>query len=283
MRGNDTDADGGTGERTIDRRTALQAVGTGGAAAVGLTAFSGTAAAGNCLELTKADAPEGFPVITEEFDAYGDVPYGADPLTIFVHGWQAELGGDAWGQSYLCRQALGDAGYDEPVVGFKYWANNFWWPDAKDDAHDAGSQLAELIQWWDDEHGPEEIRIICHSLGGHVSLQCLDDLQEDGDSVASLSLLGAAVDADSVTEGGDWYDAARDGADQVDNFYSADDGVLEYIYSIGEFGDEALGEESADGTPPATLSEFDVTDTIGDHCEYFQPDTGCMDAVADQF
>ena len=283
VRGHDRDTDGGTGDRTTTRRAALKALGTGGAAAVGLTAVSGTAAAGNCLELTKQDAPDDFPIVTEYFDGYGDLPLGSDPLTIFVHGWQAELGGDAWGQSYLCQQALRDNGYDDPVIGFKYWANNFWWPDAIDDAHDAGSKLARFIQWYDDEYAPDEIRVIAHSLGGHVTLRCLDDLQADGDSITSLSLLGAAVDVDIVAQGNERYDAVRDGADQVDNFYSAEDDVLEYIYSIGEFGDEALGEQGVSGTAPGNYDEFDVTGSIGDHCEYFQPDTGCVGDVVDEF
>jgi hypothetical protein len=273
----------GNRERTIDRRSVLKGATTGAVALTGTDAFSGSASAGNCLELTQQDAPDDFPIVTDDWDFYGDFPWGADPFTIFVHGWQAELGGDAWGQSYLARQGLRDAGYDEPVVGFKYDANNFWWPSAKDDAEDAGEMLADFIQWYRGYYPDTTVRIICHSLGGHCSLTALDELQQDGDSITSLSLLGAAVDADSVTGGGDYYDAVRDGTDDVYNYYSNRDTVLESIYSIGEFGDEALGEESADGSEPENYADHDVTDAVADHCEYFQPDTGCMDDVVDQF
>ncbi|MFB6189415.1 MAG: hypothetical protein ABEI57_05995 [Halapricum sp.] len=275
--------DEGNRERTIDRRSVLKGTATGAAALTGTAAFSGTAAAGACLELTQADAPDDFPIVTEDYDFYGNFPWGADPLTFFVHGWQAELGGDAWGQSYLCRQALHDNGYDEPVVGFKYESNNFWWPDAKDDAHDAGHALANLIQWYQGYYPDTDIRVICHSLGGHASLQCLNDLEEDGDSITSLSLLGAAVDAGSVTSGGTWYDGVRNGADDVYNYYSNSDAILDDIYSIGEFGDEALGEDGAAGDAPRNYDDDNVTDKVSNHCEYFQPDIGCMGDVADDF
>lgn len=275
-------SEGGIGEQPIDRRQVLKGATTGGVALTGLTAFSGSASAGNCLELTAQDAPDDFPIIDENYDYYGDVPWSADRITMFVHGWQAELGGDAWGQSYLCRQALRDNGHTDPVIGFKYWANNVWWPSAIDDAHDAGHKLARWIQWFQDNYGTE-FRIIGHSLGGHTTLQCLNDLQADGDSVKSLSLVGPAVDTDSVSWGGNWDDGVANGADRVANFHSQSDDILEYIYTIGEFGDQALGEQGADGSTPGNYSDVNVTDQIGDHCEYFQPNIGCIDSVVRRF
>jgi len=281
--GNHNDADGGSDKRTIDRRSVLKGAATGSAALTGAAAFSGTASAGSCLELVASDAPTDFPVVTEYGNEYGAIPEGPNELVVFVHGWQAELGGDAWGQSYTTQMALEAAGFGGEVMGFKYWANNFWWPAAKDDAEDAGGALAAWLQSYMNDYPGTTVRLVAHSLGSRASLKALDELQADGDSVTSLSLLGAAVDADSVTGGGTWEDAVRNGADDVHNFYSNADGILEYIYSIGEFGDEALGEESADGSTPGNVGETDVTDDIDDHCEYFQPDTGCIDDVVAEF
>jgi hypothetical protein len=142
--------------------------------------------------------------------------------------------------------------------------------------------LANFIQWYQGYFPDVTIRIICHSLGGHCSLTALDELQQDGDSITSLSLLGAAVDAESVTGGGDYYDAVREGADDVYNYYSNSDVILEDIYSIGEFGDEALGEESATGDEADNYEDVDVS-YVDDHCEYFQPSGGCMGDVEDDF
>jgi pimeloyl-ACP methyl ester carboxylesterase len=259
----------------------LRGTAAGGAALTGLTAFSGSAAAGSCLELTKQDAPPDFPIIDENYDYYGSVPWNANEITIFVHGWQAELGGDAWGQSYLCKQALDNQRYGGRVIGFKYWASNVWWPTAKDDAHDAGRALANWVDWFVGRG--TSIRLIGHSLGGHTTLQCLKSLQNKSSSVRSLSLVGPAVDTDSVAWGGTWADGVANSAGRVDNFHSRSDNVLEYIYSIGEFGDQALGEEGADGSTPWNYSDVDVTQKIGDHCEYFQPGNGCIDDVAARF
>jgi hypothetical protein len=56
----------------------LRGTAAGGAALTGLTAFSGSAAAGSCLELTKQDAPPDFPIIDENYDYYGSVPWNAN-------------------------------------------------------------------------------------------------------------------------------------------------------------------------------------------------------------
>jgi pimeloyl-ACP methyl ester carboxylesterase len=264
----------------------LQGAATGAVALTGATAVTGSASAGSCVALTASDAPDDFPMI-EDGSTSGDFPDTPDELTIFVHGWFEELGGDATGQSYLTSLALEEAGYDGEVVGFEYDGNNPWWWEAKDDAEDGGRELADWLVGYMDDNPDTTVRIVCHSLGGRASLTCLDELQSRGESVTSLSLLGAAVDADSVVEGwwsdGDFYDAVAEGADDVYNYRSDSDGILEYIYSIGEFGDEALGEEGADGDTPGNYEDVDVTDAVDDHCEYFQPNTGCIERVAEEF
>ncbi|MFB6180235.1 MAG: twin-arginine translocation signal domain-containing protein [Halorientalis sp.] len=279
-------AEGGDSERTINRRDVLKGTATGAVALTGVTAFSGSASAGSCLGLNGTDVPDGFPMI-EDGSTSGNFPSGTDELLIFVHGWMEELSGDAIGQAYTCKLALDKVGYNGDVVGYKYPSNNPWWWEAKDTAEEYGRQFAHWLHDYMDEHPGTTVRLVCHSLGAHTSLACLDELQQHGASVTSLSLTGAAVDSDSVTEGwwsnGKFYDAVENGADEVDNYHSGDDGVLEYIYTIGEFGDEALGDEGADGSAPGNYQDHDVTASVADHCEYFQPDTGCMDRVLDQF
>ncbi|WP_136716585.1 DUF726 domain-containing protein [Halorientalis salina] len=278
--------DSGDGERTVDRRDVLQGAATGAVALTGVTAFSGSASAGTCLKLNASDAPDGFPMI-EDGSTSGDFPWGTDELLVFVHGWQEELSGDATGQAYTCKMALDETSYGGDVVGFKYPSNNPWWWSAKDTAEEHGRELADWLRDYMSDHPGTTVRLVCHSLGARASLACLDELQSTGDSVTSLSLLGAAVDGDSITEGwwsdGEFYDAVANGAEQVDNFHSGSDAVLEYIYSIGEFGSQALGDDGADGTAPGDYDDVDVTDSVADHCEYFQPGNGCMDQVVDQF
>lgn len=279
-------SDGGARDRTVNRRDVLQGAATGAAALTGVTAFSGSASAGTCLGLNATDAPDNFPMI-EDGQTSGNFPWGTDELVIFVHGWQEELSGDATGQAYTCKLALDETSYSGDVVGFKYPSNNPWWWAAKDTAEEHGRELADWLRSYMASHPGTTVRLVCHSLGARASLACLDDLQSTGDSVASLSLLGAAVDDDSVTEGwwsnGEFYDAVRNGADQVDNFHSYSDAVLEYIYSIGEFGSQALGDEGADGSAPGDYQDHNVSNAVSDHCEYFQPGNGCMDQVASEF
>jgi len=286
----DSPVDGGYREQTIDRRSVLKGAATGAVALTGATAVTGTASAGSCVSLTAADTPDDFPMI-ENGETRGDFPQGPDELLIFVHGWFEELGGDATGQAYLTKQALDAAGYGGEVVGFQYRGNNPWWWEAKDDAEEDGRAFADWLVGYTSDHPDTTIRLVCHSLGGRASLACLDELQSRGESVTSLSLLGPAVDADSVTitetwystEEGPWYDAADNGADNVYNYKSNDDNILEYIYSIGEFGDQALGEEGADGDAPDNYQDVDVTSQISDHCQYFQPGDGCIGSVVDDF
>lgn len=275
-------SDGGNRTRVMDRRSVLRGALASGAALTGLTAFAGSASAGSCLELTASDAPDDFPMV-EDGETRGDFPQGADELVIFVHGWFEELGGDAIGQAYTTKLALDDTDYDGQVAGFEYDGNDPWWWSAKDDAERDGRAFADWLRDYQSDNPDTDVRLVAHSLGSRASLACLDELQQTDDAVTSLSLLGAAVDADSVTSGGTWEDAVRDGADDVYNFHSDDDAILEYIYTIGEFGDQALGEESADGDPPDNYQDVDVTDQIDDHCEYFQPDIGCMDQVVEEF
>ncbi|MFD1587860.1 lipase family alpha/beta hydrolase [Halorientalis brevis] len=276
------DSGGENEDSTVSRRDVLRRAAIGAAALTGVAAVVGGTEAKSCLSLAGTDAPDDFPMI-EHGSTSGDFPAAPDELTIFVHGWFERLGGDATGQSYLAKQALRDAEYTGAVAGFEYDGNDPWWWAAKDDAEADGRTFADWLTTYQSQHPATDVHVICHSLGGRASLACLDELQRDDARVTSLSLLGAAVDAGSVTEGagetGDWYDAVADGADDVYNYHSANDGILEYVYSVGEFGDEALGEEGADGTPPDNFTDVDVTDQIDDHCEYFQPDVGCLGDV----
>lgn len=290
----DSEDHGGSGaqrDRTLDRRTVLKGAATGAVAATGFTAFSGTASAGSCIDLSDTDPPGDFPMI-ENGGTHGDFPSAPDEMTIFVHGWMEKLSGTAKGQAYVASEALTGQGYSHPVVGYKHDSNDPRWGEAKDTAEAEGADLADWLDSYMDAHPETDIRLVCHSLGARVSLKCLDVLRQRGKEVRSLSLLGAAVDSESVAEGGRWYEAASHGASYVYNFYSYDDGVLAYIYEIGDTLDdidwdfdfdveqqEALGAEGADGETPVNYTELDVTDSVSDHCQYFQPGEGCMDRV----
>ncbi|MFB6189416.1 MAG: DUF726 domain-containing protein [Halapricum sp.] len=269
----------------MSRRSVLKGAATGTIALTGTAAFSGTASAGSCLGLNGSEVPDSFPMI-EDGSVSGDFPWSADELVIFVHGWMEELSGDASGQAYATKLALDQTSYSGEVAGFKYPSNAGWYT-AKDLAEDHGRAFADWLSAYMNDHPGTTVRIVCHSLGARTSLACLDELQNRDESVTSLTLLGAAVPADSVTEywwgEGDWNDAVEYGADEVDNFRSDNDSVLEYIYSLAEWGTEALGEQGAEGDEADNYEDHDVTDTVGDHCEYFQPDTGCMGDVVSEF
>ena len=295
------------GRRDVLRLTAAGIAGTGvlGAAQ---PVSAGDKGADN------ADAPSDFPKVSTRdhfdddanlingetewsYDVEGSWPFWAEEeLTLFVHGFRSDDSQDEdIDAGYECRLALEDAGYTGSTAVFSWDADkgdslDIGWADAKDIAERNGRKLANFCQWYHNEYGVG-VRLIAHSLGARVvlfALRSLDDDYGEANLLRSVTLLGGAVANDSVSmdaglfddEFGDHIEFATQ---QLDNFHSYDDGILENVFYPRE-AERAAGEVGVEGTAPANYQDHDVTATIGDaHRNYYKEEEGIVPQVVAEF
>lgn len=286
-----------------DRRGFLRGASAAVVGAVGLTALPGSVAA--------TDAPADYPRIStrdhfdddaelingetaESYDREGDwSALGDDTLALFVHGWRASES-DALDGAYEAQQALEENGYDGDVAAYSWDADegdsiDLGWTDAKEIAERNGQKLANAVTDWNDDEGTD-VRLIAHSLGARVTVATMESLEADfdaEDAITSATLLGGAIEEDDPSLDAGWWDEEYGdhiefACEQFDNFYNDDDPVLEYVYETREFED-AVGEKGIDGPAPDNYTDFDVTDTVDGHGDYYKRDVGCMDQVVDAF
>jgi hypothetical protein len=313
--GSDDDREGGRAARegrTVARRTFLKTATVTAVGGAGLTATTGTAAAGDLVdgEGDVAEAPDDYQRVStrDHFDddanlingesawsysVEGNWPgsWGADTLTLFIHGWRNsdEDDNDIDG-GYECQLALEQNGYGGDTAVYTWDSDkgdslDLGWADAKDIAERNGRKLANFTQWYANSYGVD-VRWIAHSLGARVALFALKSLDEDyGESnlVKSVSLLGGAVEEDDVSLDAGWWDSEygeyiEAAAEQFDNFYDDGDEVLEYIYETREFED-AVGEKGCDGPEPSNYTDHDVGDIVPTHYDYYVRDYGCIPQV----
>lgn len=196
-------------------------------------------------------------------------------LVIFTHGWLEEIGGTAQDQAYTAEDALRNEGVNVPVIGNKYDSKTLNWWDAKDEAKNAGNYFGDWLSGFIDRNPNVTIRVMGHSLGAMMTLTALNRLADHGKRIATLDLVGGAVDHDSIED--TWDDGVQNAVGEVHNYHSYNDGVLDVIYEVGEW-DDALGYSGAEGWTPGNYYDHDVSDDVGSHCEYFKRD-GCMHHV----
>lgn len=281
------------------RGTTAAAVGAAGlGAASGAGAASGSeTASGSFLDDPSIiggcgggweDAPPEFPVIDltrSDPVTRGDFPVGADEIAIFVHGFLEVIAGGGEDQGYTFDVALErDADYDVDVAA-AVWNSNTDWVRAKRNADRAGERLASWLADYLSRCPDTTIRLVGHSLGGRVSLRTLDALGGT-DVLETVSILGAAVDPDTVCADGEYADGIERSAEEVYSYYSNNDDIVCDLYRVDE-GTEALGCdgsycEDAAGVPPENYEDVDVTGRVDGHCDYMKPG-GVADEIAGEY
>lgn len=204
----------------------------------------------------------------------------ADELLVFVHGWNNDEEGAVctFGEAASTFEA---EGYDEPVVGYSWDADHGWY-DASEIAAANGAKLAAFTRAYADANSDVTVRYVAHSLGARVALAALTELRdrERFTDVASVSILGGAVDDDSVSTSGPYGEAIAAAAGRVDNFWMSDDATLNWAYGVVEW-DDAIGNAGCEGTPPANYTDHEV-DYVSGHSGYYRAD-GCVHEVVETF
>jgi hypothetical protein len=307
----DSHTHGDESERTgaLNRRRFLRGATVAAAGVAGLTAATGTAAAGSSAE--NADAPGDYPRVTtrDHFDDDADLvdgetgfsyqlggdtsALGDETLTLFVHGWQNSEE-DAMDSAYECQLALEENGYGADAAAYSWDSDvgdslDLGWADAKEIAEKNGPKLANFVTDWNAETG-QDVRLICHSLGARVAVFALESLEDDfgaSDAVASVTLVGGAVADDAVSLDAGWFDSEYGdhieyATEQCDNFHDDDDPILEYVFETREWED-AAGEKGCAGPEPNNYTDFDVTDEVDAHGDYYKRDVGIVDQIVAQW
>lgn len=288
-----TDADDGAGER-IERRRVLQASAGAAVGALGLTSpVTGQDVRdpfGACGSGWRS-APSSYPYVDltqSDPSTGGDFPRGADEFVIYVHGWLEEFASGGKDQGYTLEQALEQNGYGKPTVAAVWNSTQPLWPLAKRNADRAGKRLAAWLNAYLDEYPDTTVKTVDHSLGSRVILQALDVL--GGDEVLdNVSLIGAAVNPNTVCEGSTYYQGIQDSASAVYNYHSRNDEIVCNLYRVAEFESglgcvgSNCGTSGSVGPAPDNYRDVDVTDTVDAHCKYGKPDVGCVPQIVSNF
>ncbi len=284
----------------INRRSVLRGVAAGGTAAVGIGAMSGTASAAEeqCVGgLNLVEPAEDYPQVSRDpgvlgigaggLSESGDIPQGEDEVAIYIHGWLELLTGGAKAQGATVQQALRNAGSDIPTLAYNYPSSSPNWWGQKGGAEKSGRALASWVRDYQDQNPDTDIRLIVHSLGARTGSGLLDELVNElgGDPVRSMEILGGAMARKTVTVDGEFGDAIANGAEEVNNYWSSADNILDEVLQIGELGTEAVGARGApeDAETPDNYNDIDVTGIVNGHCLYYDPENGCMETVVENF
>lgn len=284
------DSTSGIGDQ--GKLTRRRVLGAATAATTGLAGLSGSAGAsgtetsffGECSSGWES-APDDYPVVdlrTDEPTIKGDFPWGDDEFVLYVHGWLEKFASGARDQGYTLETALRQNGYEQPTAAVVWNSNQPVWPLAQRRADEAGRRLAEVLDDYLEACPGTTIRTVDHSLGSRVILEALATL--DGDQVLeNVSLVGGAVNPDSVCEGTRYAAGIANSASEVYNYHSRNDDIVCDIYALSEgtSGIGCVGSECDD--VPDDFSDVDVTDSVDAHCNYGKPDVGCVPQIVSNF
>lgn len=289
---------------TVERRRFLRATGAVTAGTVGVVTVSSAGSAkssGECdgsyssvpritsyghFETSWFSSPSLTDGNTEtNVDFAGEAIPGVDAaapaeLLVHVHGWRND---DNTGACRIARTAgvYADEGYDHPVTGLTWDADTGWF-SGTEIAERNGAKLAAFVSSYASDNPGTTIRLSCHSLGARVVLEALYALDEDGhhDVVTSASIMGGSADATDVSLDGRYGESIERAAGHVDNFWMADDQILTYLYTLGEWS-SAVGATGVDGPAPSNYTDHDVS-YVPDHFSHYEED-GCIGDIVETF
>ncbi|HET7642065.1 MAG TPA: alpha/beta hydrolase, partial [Nitrososphaeraceae archaeon] len=148
-------------------------------------------------------------------------------IAIYIHGYNRD-DGEAKEEFNRIQQSLQHNNYRIPLVGFS-WESKVLWEIAKSNAKQSGENLSKYIIELNRKCPTTDIRIIAHSLGAAVVdsvLVSLDNSSNLNKKIASVHLLGAAINNQSIAKDTAFGKAINDIVDKFYNLYNPEDDGL---------------------------------------------------------
>lgn len=164
-------------------------------------------------------------------------------IAIYIHGFNKN-DIEANEEYNRIQASLAGNNYRIPLVGFS-WDSKVDWPTAKTYAKDNGPMLALYIISFHEKCTNTDIRIIAHSLGATIVDNALVNLSNNANwtsKIASVHLLGAAIDNQRLANNSSLSSAAEAIVDKFYNLYNPEDDGLkanqaaENHFPLGLFG-----------------------------------------------
>lgn len=268
--------------QSVSRRALLKGTASAAVGITGLSAVSGTAAAGSWgdCDYRAPAAPGWFGHV--DFTGYTpvtqNVPWGTNQITIYIHGFLGKKPG-ARADGHEVWRKLRDMGYQGDVISCIWVAGSSAvdFVTAEGNAEGTGSTLADwLIDIGCVQNNGIEVNLVCHSLGARLGLFCLKRLQARGFYINQVHFLGGAVG--DVEVGNHAHDIVW-GCNWLHNWHSENDPVLENIYNPAQYYDAVGWRGMVSGTVPGNYSDHDHSTEIHQHCEYMDYNAGVIDSL----
>lgn len=237
------------------------------------TAVAGVAAAGVGVGAAQTSA-QWWSSGVETFDLDGlgaadELPNSDESeLVVYLHG--AGVGDSAGDQGQSLEDGLADAGYDTTVVAGVFTESEV---SIGGETSTPAENLAGLIEDYHASTGGT-IRIIGYSLGGILTMQTLNALD---DTVATAGSLGTGTPDSTVCEGEVYHDGIANNAEDFYVLYSENDSAITGMNAM-EPDCDGIGT----GPAPDNLNRVDVTSDVSDHLSYLDSDL-VMDELAAAF
>lgn len=143
------------------------------------------------------------------------------------------------------------------------------WSVASIKAYQTGALLADIIARTDKEY-----ILVGHSLGARVIYSCLASLKtKENKFIKDVHLLGGAVsnlcDENTDEGGANWFGVEQAVSGEIYNYYSKNDDVLKYLYSIGEGIKYDFGSPIGRSTINTKyVNNIDVSAVVSGHTKY---------------
>lgn len=135
------------------------------------------------------------------------------------------------------------------------------WHTAVNRANQTGTALAALLA----KTEQKEFVLVGHSLGGRVMVTAATAMAGFGAApkIRDIHLMGAAIGGKR-----NWRPLSEAVSGTVNNYHSAKDPVLKYLYSTAQFGQSAVGRVGFHSQYP-NIVDHNVSEIVSNHSEYY--------------
>ena len=250
-----------TAATTLSRRRMLQTTATAVVGSAWISSTSGSVAA-DTDEIMELDLRDGVPPVT-------DAPQNEDEVVFNVHGYTGSSASVQEAATF--QETARSLGYTETVTAVT-WDDSGLPSSAESSARATGETFATWLENYLNENPDTTIRILGHSMGGIVQMETLAAI-DGAFTIDTADSIGSYEVSDAPCDDGDFYDAIRESAAEVHNYYSTNDSIAR----LGN-GPADCGGWFSSGTTPDNYEDVDVSDSVSGHTE-FKESEGCVAAI----